>query len=381
MFLLDPEDLLSTYKDNLKRYPMMSDASIVGTILRINTIAYVITIVIGVIGNLWVVWKVGVVLLFGRTSSVPRQILYCIFVICCADLLALCDLSLLVHFQISEEWVFGNATCKLFCCVEVLNKFLIPVALVHISRASYRSVCVKQEVKKKNSHLWLIVTNVLAAVTVLTLMIFVAYFSNTNSFPIRRKRMIICNFSPPPYWETVFNLIAFFVGYIMTSVAYVYFYANVPILLKRRYSANIRSGQRINSQSILRIRRTVTAFVVVYLLCWTPYWILFWFLSAVNVLHRWMVVVSAFTHLLPYIACTAYPVILTAMNKEIRSAHSLIIDSKKRQFTTIRQGALQAMIAQTGMIQAWMRIGMMNKENTIVQIPEVSSEDGDVIQL
>ncbi|VDO57104.1 unnamed protein product [Haemonchus placei] len=236
---------------------------------------------------------VGVVLLFGHTSSVPRQILYCIFVICCADLLVLCDLSLLVHFQISKEWIFGETSCKMFYCVEVLNKFLIPLALVHISRASYN---------KKLLH-----------------------------------NYEFCNFNPPPYYA--FNLIAFLVGYIMTSVGYVYFYANVPILLKRRYSKNVTTGQRINSQSILRIRRTVTAFVVVYLMCWTPYWILFWFLSMVHIL--WMVVVSAFTHLLPYIACTAYPVILTAMNKEIRSAHSSIIDSKKRQLSTIRQGALQ----------------------------------------
>ncbi|EYC42187.1 hypothetical protein Y032_0540g3162 [Ancylostoma ceylanicum] len=357
----------------------MSDASrsVIGTILRVNTFAYVVTIVIGVPGNLWVVWKVGVVLLFGRSSTVPRQILYCIFVICCADLLVLCDLLLLVHFQISEQWVFGEVTCKLFYCVEVLNKFLIPVALVHISRASYRSVCVKQEVKKERHHVCLIAANVLAAATVLMLMVFVGYFSKTYWLP--PKSMTVCSFMPPPYWEIGFNLTAFFLGYIMTTVAYVYFYANVPILLKRHYSANVRSGQRINSQSLLRIRRTVTAFVVVYLICWTPYWVLFWFLSMVDILHKWMVVVSAFTHLLPYIACTAYPVILTAMNKEIRSAHSSIIDSKKRQLSTIRQGALQAMIAQSGMIQSWMRLGMIPKANTIVEIPEFS--DGEVAQL
>ncbi|KAL6726566.1 hypothetical protein Aduo_008527 [Ancylostoma duodenale] len=358
----------------------MSDASrsVIGTILRVNTFAYAVTIVIGVPGNLWVVWKVGVVLLFGRSSSVPRQILYCILVICCADLLVLCDLLLLVHFQISEQWVFGEVTCKLFYCVEVLNKFLIPVALVHISRASYRSVCVKQEVKKERNHFCLIAANVLAAATVLMLMVFVGYSSKTYFLP--QKSMTVCSFMPPPYWEIGFNLTAFFLGYIMTTVAYVYFYANVPILLKRHYSGNATSGQRINSQSLLRIRRTVTAFVVVYLICWTPYWILFWFLSMVDILHKWMVVVSAFTHLLPYVACTAYPVILTAMNKEIRSAHSSIIHSKKRQLSTIREGALQAMIAQSGMIQSWMRLGMIPKANTIVQIPEFS-EDGEVAQL
>ncbi|VDM53895.1 unnamed protein product [Angiostrongylus costaricensis] len=110
---------------------------------------------------------------------------------------------------------------------------------------------------------------------------------------------------------------------------------------KRNFENNKPIIHRINNQSILRIRRIVTVFVVVYLACWTPYWFLFCFLSVVQILHRWMVVVSAFTHLLPYIACTAYPIILTAMNKEIHNAHSSIIDSKKRQLSSIRHGALQ----------------------------------------
>ncbi|VDL79005.1 unnamed protein product [Nippostrongylus brasiliensis] len=318
--------------------------SIIDTILRINTLAYVVTIIIGVVGNLWVVWK----------------ILICIFVICCADLLVLCDLSLLVHFQISKQWMFGDTICKMFYCVEVLNKFLIPVALVHISRSSYRSVSLRpQDNMKKRPHAYMLTANVLAAATVIILMAFVGYFSNTNTYWVREKPMTVCNFNPPPYYETAFNLIAFVVGYIMTSVGYVYFYANVPILLKRRYSTN----------------------ATIYLMCWTPYWILFWFLSMVHILHRWMVVVSAFTHLLPYIACTAYPVILTAMNKEIRNAHSSIIDSKKRQLTTIRQGALQAMMAQSGMLQAWMRLGAVPKASIVTQTQEFSTVEEGVAQL
>ncbi|KAK6013372.1 hypothetical protein OSTOST_21315 [Ostertagia ostertagi] len=171
----------------------------------------------------------------------PVQILYCIFVICCADLLVLCDLSLLVHFQISKQWIFGETICKvseMFYCVEVLNKFLIPLALVHISRASYKSVSMQDNLKDR-PRACMITANILAAATVLMLMVFVGYFSNTNAYWVRDKPMTVCNFNPPPYYETAFNLIAFVVGYIMTSVGYVYFYANVPILLKRRYSTNV----------------------------------------------------------------------------------------------------------------------------------------------
>ncbi|KJH47993.1 hypothetical protein DICVIV_05928 [Dictyocaulus viviparus] len=78
-----------------------------------------------------------------------------------------------------------------------------------------------------------------------------------------------------------------------------------------------------------------------------------------------MVVVSAFTHLLPYIACTAYPIILTAMNKEIHNTHSLIIDNKRRQLSTMRHGALQTMMTQTSLFQPWTRLVIIQKKHSV----------------
>uniref|UniRef100_A0A0K0DPG4 G_PROTEIN_RECEP_F1_2 domain-containing protein n=1 Tax=Angiostrongylus cantonensis TaxID=6313 RepID=A0A0K0DPG4_ANGCA len=258
--------------------------------------------------NPTVVLQVGVVLLFGGTPSVPRQILFCILVICCADLLVLCDLSLLVHFQLSKQWMFGDAICKLFYCVEVLNKFLIPVALVHISRASYNSL--------SKLPLFLIKKITLQLCKKI---IFVGYFSSTNTHWIGDKAMTVCNFNPPTYYEIAFNSIAFLVGYVMTSVGYVYFYANVPIILKRRYSSNVfttaGNRTRINSQSILRIRRIVTVFVVVYLACWTPYWILFCFLSMVEILHRFVLVVQIFGLLF------LYPLYTGSIHRQATASH------------------------------------------------------------
>lgn len=64
--------------------------------------------------------------------------------------------------------------------------------------------------------------------------------------------------------EIGFNLTAFLLGYIMTTVAYVYFYANVPILLKRHYSANAQCKPYLESS----YRRVKTASKqVTYLIC------------------------------------------------------------------------------------------------------------------
>ncbi|EGT47884.1 hypothetical protein CAEBREN_01081 [Caenorhabditis brenneri] len=331
----------------------------------INTIAYVITILIGIGGNVWVSWKVGLVFLFDKTS-VPRKVVILILFICIADLFVLTHLILYVHFQIHQQWVFGSLTCKSFYIIEVVNKLVIPLALLLISRESYESVrMTSHKSAQKGLNPWVCMFwmySGMAIIAVAMLFVSVVIFADTRTYNIPRKGILtevtVCSFHPPYPYALIFNILAFLFGYVLTSAAYVYFYLRVPMILKRRYSSiktTSSSSNRINCVSILRIRRTVTAFVIVYLVCWTPYWCLFWLLSVFPIANNWMVVVSTFTHLLPYISCTAYPVILTAINKGIRSAHSTILTSQKKKLMTIRAGAYQMITAQLGFVQTWLR--------------------------
>uniref|UniRef100_A0A8R1HPF4 G_PROTEIN_RECEP_F1_2 domain-containing protein n=1 Tax=Caenorhabditis japonica TaxID=281687 RepID=A0A8R1HPF4_CAEJA len=296
--------------------------------------------------------QVGIVFLFGKTSPVPRNIIILILLICIADIMVLIHLILYVHFRLHQQWIFGFAICKSFYCIEVINKLFIPLALVQISRESYESVrMTSHKCAKGNSNKWIALFyaySVLAFLAVIALIISVLIFADTRTYDIPRRGVLtqvtVCSFHPPSPYDMAFNILAFVFGYIFTSAAYVYFYLRVPMILKRRYSSikNASSCKnRLNCGSILRIRRTVTAFVIVYLTCWTPYWVLFWVLFFFPIVSSWMVVASTFTHLLPYISCTAYPVILTAINKRIRSAHTTIVSNQKKKLNTIREGAFQ----------------------------------------
>ncbi|EFP08394.1 hypothetical protein GCK72_011796 [Caenorhabditis remanei] len=343
----------------------MNKNDIIIAIQTVNTIAYVVTIIIGIGGNFWVSWKVGVVFLFDKTS-VPRNIVMLILFICVADLLVLLHLILYVHFQFHQQWIFGTYVCKSFFIIEVVNKLVIPLALLLISRESYESVrmtshkCAKKGLNPRFFFFRMYAG--MASCAVVMMLISVLIFADIRTFVIPRKgtptEVTVCSFHPPHPYATIFDVLAFVFGYVFTSAAYVYFYLRVPMILKRRYSSiktTSSSSNRINCNSILRIRRTVTAFVIVYLVCWTPYWCLFWLLSFFPIANNWMVVLSTFTHLLPYISCTAYPVILTAINKGIRSAHTSIISSQKKKFMTIRAGAYQMITAQLGFVQTWLR--------------------------
>ncbi|GMT18496.1 hypothetical protein PFISCL1PPCAC_9793, partial [Pristionchus fissidentatus] len=323
----------------------------------IASFAYIALIAIGLIGNLWVTWKVGLVLLFSRPplpnmttgtmAQAPKSMLRCILVICVADFVVLATLSLLVDNLMVGQWRNGIVLCKIFYGVEVLNKFVIPLALVQISRISYAaaaSAAPKAVLKRRP----LIVINLLTILTFLLLLACVLSFSTVATIQIRPdRRKNVCMFTPPPAYGFLFNGAAFVVGYVLT-VLYVYFYASVPVILKRRSSqSSTRALMRINESSIGRIRRIVVAFVLIYLVCWTPYWVVFWLTSLMIPLPSWVLNLSLYAHMLPYASCAAYPVMLTYINDGIHIAHTHVLRKKKKQLGTIREGVVQVLSQMT----------------------------------
>ncbi|KAF8358605.1 npr-30 [Pristionchus pacificus] len=321
----------------------------------IASYAYILLIVVGLAGNLWVTWKVGLVLLFSRppiqqvtagTMPVaPRSLLQCILVICVADFVVLATLSLLVDNLMVGQWRNGLVLCKVFYGVEVLNKFVIPLALVQISRISYAaaaSASPKAAIKRRP----LFMINLMTIITFLLLLACVLSFSNVETIQLPSKRKDVCMFIPPPAYGFLFNGAAFVVGYVLT-VLYVYFYVSVPLVLKRRSSqSSTRALMRLNNSSIGRIRRIVVSFVLIYLICWTPYWIVFWLTSLME-LPSWVVNLSLYAHMLPYASCAAYPVMLTYINDGIHIAHTHVLNRKKKQLGTIREGVVQVLSQMT----------------------------------
>ncbi|CAJ0942721.1 unnamed protein product, partial [Mesorhabditis belari] len=326
-------------------------------------IAYLLIITIGAFGNLWVAWKCGVVLMFGRrqrqSTSVTRGIVVCIFIICLSDIIVLSALAFMVDMKITGGWRFGEVICRLFYMIEMLNKFVIPLCLVHISRLSFNSVKITRESTHRFHSFLLPTFNFVAIATVFGLSGYVLLFSKTLDIPLRRSRSGIvstkmCLFNPPSGHDLIFNGVAFLVGYVVTSLAYIYFYASVPLLLKRKISSNNSPGafHQLKDSNIVRIKYTVTSFVAIYLICWTPYWALFWLASLTDHFPRWLVMISMLVHTLPYLSCTAYPIVLTAMNRGIQNEHASILSFHKKKFSTIREGAMQTFSAHVGMLNS-----------------------------
>nr|pir hypothetical protein H10E21.2 - Caenorhabditis elegans [Caenorhabditis elegans] len=289
---------------------------IISVAQHVITTSYITVILFGNIGNVWVSWKVGIVFVFDKSSLVPRNIVMLILFICVADLLVLLHLTLFVHFQFEKQWIFGNIVFILLHRGGQQTHHPIGSSPYQQGVLRICSNDVTQMLQKEAEHMEYCISAVLCY-------------------------GVDCSRS---FDAMVFNILAFVFGYGFTSAAYMYFYLRVPMILKRRYSSiktTSSNSTRFNHQSILKIRHTVNAFVVVYMACWTPYWALFWLFFTFPPSNNWMVIISQMAHLLPYISCAAYPIILTFINKGIRNAHSTIMTSQRKKLMTIRAGAYQ----------------------------------------
>lgn len=115
---------------------------------------------------------------------------------------------------------------------------------------------------------------------------------------------------------------------------------------------------------IRKVVGTVVILAVVYLLCWTPYWMglyahyffkigasnktglfcirglnmvglnlsqIWFFMRCPNNILLAEVILMYFIHLMPYVSCAIYPGIFTFMNRAIKSAHSQFVRTQRRR--------------------------------------------------
>uniref|UniRef100_A0A914UTR0 G-protein coupled receptors family 1 profile domain-containing protein n=1 Tax=Plectus sambesii TaxID=2011161 RepID=A0A914UTR0_9BILA len=104
-------------------------------------ICYAAILVIGMVGNVWVAWMVGLVLFLGKGAKVPRSIQFYILVLCVSDILILLAMSLLLADMIIGEWVFGQFVCTIYLSFDALNKFAAPLILAFLGGTCYASIC------------------------------------------------------------------------------------------------------------------------------------------------------------------------------------------------------------------------------------------------
>lgn len=323
--------------------------------------AYCLLFVIGVAGNLWVAGVIGVVM---RQSSVnptayaetPRSVQIYILSLCTCDLLVLTLLIFLISDLIYGQWVFPSSTflCRLYLSGEFLNKFAGPILLTGLAGYCYACICLNSPKELEEAYgscstprlvarrvfKWcggesgkaalVFVAFCLGSVFVLVAPIYM--YSDVQYLVIHNASIVYtiipkCALQPPSDATTAFTVYGFIFGFLAPSTSFTFFYVSI-LLHVRRHNRKWRASVE-RSLYFWRVAKVTGGLVIFYLGCWTPYWI-------TNVVVKnftpssdgeaddtstFLVVLSYFIHMLPYINCTGYPILYTVLNRNIKAAY------------------------------------------------------------
>ncbi|KHN74851.1 putative G-protein coupled receptor ZC84.4 [Toxocara canis] len=248
---------------------------------RYVAFAYIGVNAIGFTVNVWVLYMVAP-LLCSSQAKVPRSILFYIMTLCVSDLMIM--IGLFSYFA---------------------SMLLVMVMLWPVFAYS------------KLSSLYFHVNTTARTVNVL------------------RK----CSFMPPSGIELGFGVISCIASYAIPLGGMIYWYVSVPFFLKKRAEKSLVTSSS-NDAAMRKVIATVLVLTVVYVSCWSPYWLSIFAHKFIRGMSRTVVIASYFIHLLPYVSCSAYPVIFTLMNRGIKKAHAQFVLHNKRRVKSLTDEAV-----------------------------------------
>ncbi|CAL2036751.1 unnamed protein product [Caenorhabditis brenneri] len=332
--------------------------------------------VVGFAINAWVLYVVAP-LLFAPAIKVPKSILFYIFALCVGDLMTMIAMLLLVIELVFGTWQFSSMVCTSYLIFDSMNKFMAPMIVFLISRTCYSTVCLDKTRGEKAATLKYAVIQfciALGFVMVLLWPVFAysqvfTFYMNPNSTAQEVTVMRKCGFFPPPQIEFWFNLIACITSYAVPLFGIIYWYVSVPFFLKRRALTTLVASSSMDA-ALRKVITTVLLLTVIYVLCWTPYWVSMFANRIWTMEKKSIIIISYFIHLLPYISCVAYPLIFTLLNRGIRSAHAKIVADQRRRFRSLTDEASSQIRTAIRTIPG----NKMKKNDLLTRTEEISSD-------
>uniref|UniRef100_A0A8R1Y917 G_PROTEIN_RECEP_F1_2 domain-containing protein n=1 Tax=Onchocerca volvulus TaxID=6282 RepID=A0A8R1Y917_ONCVO len=302
--------------------------------------AYMGVNAVGFAANFWVLYTVAP-LLFSSTVKVPKSILFYIITLCISDLMIMTGMLFLIIDIVVGTWKFSAVSCVAYLVFEAMNKFVAPVIVVLISRTCYVTVCLDPKSRQIAASLKYAIAQVITSMALVMIMLWPLFaysqvstlYFNVNITQRTVNVLRKCTFMPPSEIELGFGIVSCIASYAIPLGGMIYWYVSVPFFL-RKHANNSLTSSNCNAASLRRLIVTVLVLTAVYVSCWSPYWLSIFAHKFINRMSRTVVIASYFIHLLPYISCSAYPVIFTLLNRRIKIARAQMhIYQKRRKFT------------------------------------------------
>ncbi|CAM2699393.1 unnamed protein product [Rotaria socialis] len=235
--------------------------------LFIFPILLVTVMIIGVIGNLLVIY---VVLNYGRLKTVTNTYLLHLAL---SDLVFLSGIPFFASSLITRAWIFGDFTCKLFFLTQGVNQYTSIIILALLAFDRYLAVCYSAKSivwrSRVNPNLLLILTWILSFILMLPIIAFTA----TQNNPPSSKVQCIINFpiSDSRLLYMIFVVYTSAITFVLPLSLMVYFYIQIVCRLRHKVSQQHRRS-RTSTRTRRKVSVLVLAVISIHILCCSPYW-------------------------------------------------------------------------------------------------------------
>ncbi|KAG7269573.1 hypothetical protein CRUP_036765, partial [Coryphaenoides rupestris] len=240
-----------------------------GSLAGATGIIYLTVFIVGLLGNTLVIY---VVVRYAKMKTVTNMYILNLAV---ADELYILGIPFLGTQSVLSYWLYGEFLCKVYMTADAMSQFTSIFCLTAMSIDRYLAVVHPirsakwrrpQVAKVFNFMVW-----VLSFLVVLPVTIYSDVQDRFNS----------CNISwPDPHslWSTVFILYTAILGFFAPLLVICLCYLLIVIKVR---SAGMRAGLTKRRQSERKVTRMVVIIVVVFVMCWLPFFVT----NMVNLVH------------------------------------------------------------------------------------------------
>ncbi|XP_041922059.1 LOW QUALITY PROTEIN: mu-type opioid receptor [Alosa alosa] len=269
VYCLNLSDNLTQLDANNSRCdpPVQDKGSTPVVIAIIITAVYSIVCVVGVVGNVLVMY---VIIRYTKMKTATN--IY-IFNLALADALVTSTLPFQSVNYLMGTWPFGDILCKIVMSIDYYNMFTSIFTLTTMSVDRYIAVChpvkaldfrTPRNAKIVNVYNWILSSAIGIPVMILASTVVDERGYNTPA-PI-----VDCNLKfphPSWYWENLVKICVFIFAFVMPVLIITVCYGLMILRLK---SVRMLSGSKEKDRNLRRITRMVLVVVAVFIICWTP---------------------------------------------------------------------------------------------------------------
>lgn len=286
------------------------------------TVVYSIVFAAGFVTNFRVACVISFVLSQTKLDRRKNVLIY-ILVLCCCNIVVLFFVSALLCDLIAGYWIVQSTLlCRLYLLSESLNKFCGPFLLAALSGTCYINICRRLKYKEMLTY---VVVIVICIVLVIILTAPVVIFSDVIYLVVHngtdyKYYLNKCIFNPPEQWFNVYIIYSFIFGYAVPALLFVFFYGAI-LYFVRKHARSVVLGKALR---FWKVAKMALGLVLFYLFCWTPYWALtiyYYLAPSQSASSNVLTYLGYAVHVLPYVNCTGFPILYTALNKDIKTAY------------------------------------------------------------